>query len=242
MTNSNANSLWPLFPGSAFGEHAANDDVDGNGVKEDFNLRFPGQYYDAKTGLFYNYFRDYEPQTGRYIESDPIGLEGGVSTYGYVGSRPLWAFDPHGLKARVCCKGIGVLSLLWIKHCYIEVQPGSSAQCCMNEGQPSKTYGLFGNTRGPRSTYGEISVNDPYDKKGKCGPWVDTCEVDGCVEDAVQQYPDPSVYVFASGPNSNTFAGTVSRTCGLSSDGTGGIAPGWDDNPPDLYDPNGPSE
>ena len=40
------------------------------------NLRFPGQYFDRETGLHYNYFRDYEPRTGRYIESDPIGLAG----------------------------------------------------------------------------------------------------------------------------------------------------------------------
>jgi len=45
----------------------------------------------------YNYFRDYEPGTGRYVESDPIGLGGGVNTYGYVGGRPLLAIDPSGL-------------------------------------------------------------------------------------------------------------------------------------------------
>ena len=43
------------------------------------NLRFPGQYYDQETGLHYNYFRTYDPETGRYVESDPIGLGGGLS-------------------------------------------------------------------------------------------------------------------------------------------------------------------
>lgn len=63
-----------------------------------YNPRFPGQYYDVETGLFYNYFRDYDPQTGRYVESDPIGLFGGsYSTYSYVSDNPLWYFDNFGL-------------------------------------------------------------------------------------------------------------------------------------------------
>ena len=46
----------------------------------------------------YNYFRDYEPTTGRYVEADPIGLEGGLNLYGYVGGNPLSYVDPLGLK------------------------------------------------------------------------------------------------------------------------------------------------
>ncbi|OED37248.1 hypothetical protein AB833_24135 [Chromatiales bacterium (ex Bugula neritina AB1)] len=63
------------------------------------NLRFPGQYFDRETGLHYNYFRTYDPGTGRYVESDPIGLGGGVNTYGYALSNPSKNVDRDGLIA-----------------------------------------------------------------------------------------------------------------------------------------------
>ncbi|WP_443192548.1 RHS repeat-associated core domain-containing protein, partial [Pseudomonas indica] len=61
----------------------------------------PGQLYDAHSALHYNYFRDYDPETGRYVESDPIGLRGGVNTYAYVGSNPVGLVDPNGLSPTV---------------------------------------------------------------------------------------------------------------------------------------------
>ncbi|MGI9303460.1 MAG: RHS repeat-associated core domain-containing protein, partial [Gammaproteobacteria bacterium] len=60
-------------------------------------LRFAGQYFDEETGLRYNYFRDYNPATGRYIQSDPIGLWGGLNTYAYASANPTRFSDSRGL-------------------------------------------------------------------------------------------------------------------------------------------------
>ena len=96
VTDQNGNEVW-RWDSAPFGETLPNEQPTQATAKFTFNFRFPGQYFDQETGLHYNYFRDYDPQAGRYIESDPIGLDGGINTYVYVNGRPFEDLDQFGL-------------------------------------------------------------------------------------------------------------------------------------------------
>ncbi len=117
---------WDL-QGEAFGTTAPNQNPDGDATNFVFNLRFPGQRFDSASGLNYNYFRDYEPGTGRYSQSDPIGLNGGISMYGYVSGNPYTYSDELGLSE-------------FLKGCAIGSQGGSWSECAAKCG--AKVLGL----------------------------------------------------------------------------------------------------
>ncbi len=116
VTHNTAVWTWDI-KGEAFGNTVPNENPDGDATQFKLDMRFPGQLYDVASGLNQNWHRDYDPDTGRYIESDPIGLNGGISTYAYVSNTPLSAVDPRGLAmspARECGGGPGTYA--WA-HC-----------------------------------------------------------------------------------------------------------------------------
>ncbi|MBN8451448.1 MAG: RHS repeat protein, partial [Candidatus Accumulibacter sp.] len=149
---------WDLT-GEAFGDSAPVQDPDGDGIAFVFDMRFPGQRYDSATGMNYNYFRDYDPATGRYVESDPIGLKGGVSTFGYAGGNSLTSIDVFGL-AKGRLDGWYVLGVhTWVTaernlndgHAWISLVPYG--------GTDRHTYGAWPDGRRPERGGDQIPDN-----------------------------------------------------------------------------------
>jgi RHS repeat-associated protein len=110
VADATGTTVWKWDQQEPFGNNVADENPSGLGAF-DLPLRLPGQYFDKETNLHYNYFRDYDPSIGRYGESDPIGLKGGLNTYAYVSSSPLMANDPLGLaKWTGTVNSVGVLT------------------------------------------------------------------------------------------------------------------------------------
>jgi len=108
------------------------------------NLRFPGQYYDAETGLHYNWNRYYDPGTGRYLSADPIGLAGGMNLYGYVGGNPVNWVDPEGLEVNICCRPAQIANGI-VDHCWVQtdtISAGMGANPDIPPGQQYEGYGM----------------------------------------------------------------------------------------------------
>jgi RHS repeat-associated protein len=94
VADSSGNTVWQwAYQGNSWGELQPT-----SATGYTLNLRYPGQYYDAETGLSQNGFRDYDSASGRFAQADPTGLNGGINPYAYVGGNPLDYVDPDGLR------------------------------------------------------------------------------------------------------------------------------------------------
>jgi RHS repeat-associated protein len=88
-TNASRTLVWKAS-NYAFNRSVSIDSIGG------LNLGYPGQYYDAEFGTWHNGYRDYLADTGKYLQSDPLGLDGGINTYAYLGGNPVQQIDPSG--------------------------------------------------------------------------------------------------------------------------------------------------
>lgn len=102
LLDANGQVRWRWL-GEPFGATPAEEQPTAGLAAVQQNLRFPGQQFEAFGGRHYNHFRDYDPSVGRYVQSDPIGLAGGINTYAYVGGNPLSYSDPEGLQSVAAC-------------------------------------------------------------------------------------------------------------------------------------------
>jgi RHS repeat-associated protein len=236
---SDAAIVW-RWDSDPFGTTSADEDPDGDQTEFVYHLRFPGQYLDEETGLHYNYFRDYDSVTGRYVESDPIGLRGGLNTYAYANGNPILLFDSLGLKVELRCRPVGNPSRLsWSgiiagafggEHCFLVVSCDSPKEI------PETTISYPSTAAVTDWAYSNIEAHRsmtifPPGSEWKDGAPCPTCEFEQCIIDEAKRLQDSNYYMSnydaIRGPNSNSFAKRLVEKCGGAIRGTPPLA-GWE--------------
>jgi RHS repeat-associated protein len=122
------------------------------------DLRLPGQEYDSDTGLYHNGFRNYIPGWGRYLESDPIGLAGGLNTYAYASGNPLNAIDPYGLRDNLIFEPPGS----YHEKTFLATPSRSDMYLVGGDANPQGLGDLFGNRISPQTLANMIRSDPAY--------------------------------------------------------------------------------
>jgi RHS repeat-associated protein len=181
ITDTGNSVVWK-WDSDPFGTDLPQEGTTSTGARFSYNLRFPGQYYDQETGLNYNGFRDYDSATGRYIQSDLIGLDGGINTYAYVSANPISFVDPLGLNLTapgdertggggggegLILLGIGIVNAIANLPSSSSIPAATSPtkdHCCTQyKNVYQSNSGKHGSTSrpGPRGTVGAEPINGP---------------------------------------------------------------------------------
>ncbi len=180
--------------------------------------RFPGQWFQAESGLHQNWMRDYDPTTGRYLEPDPLGLVDGASIYGYARQSPQRWTDPRGEEVFVVCRPLaGIAGVSGAKHCAVFVVQydctcSGSSQFSLGRGDTTfnsdrvssrqvalrdrDAFDSFGNAT--KNFWGDIDryhVDPP--------PGMSDCDYEYRLVSIATEY-EQGPYRAMSGPNSNT--------------------------------------
>ena len=244
ITDGNQDIRWRWDNDDPFGGNMANANPSGLGTFE-FNLRFPGQYFDRETNQHYNYFRNYSPEIGRYIESDPIGLEGGMNTYSYAGGDPVNKFDLTGLKVEVRCRTVGdpynpgfragAAATLGGEHCYVVVSCPLMTETTISYLGPINIAPRGGSHNNDTiysglGRYRPLPVIPPSGGGSNQGNCAD-CKFEQCILTTAMllQYFGYRVQNYGIwGPNSNSFTRRLVESCGGSVTGSGPLT-GWGD-------------
>lgn len=240
VTNSTGAAVWTWDNVDPYGANVPNENPGGLGAFA-FNLRFPGQYFDKETSTHYNYFRDYDPAVGRYVESDLIGLDGGINGYVYALSNPLRYTDPLGLEVTMTCRSLSnPLSRLigTPRHCSVVVWHWVNDSCRGRRKQVDSQFSLsFGGTAPTgdpnNQTYKDdrTAFNNPggnnsnYDIPPPAGSTQSA--FDNAVTNSGNNYSQGTYMPPGYGPNSNTAANNIITNAG----GTTPDVPGaWGQN------------